>query len=108
MAGLFLANTLAGEAPRVPGGAPLGVGAVGRPADIFLAMPTWISRPFVWALLAAYLGCDLGEYVRPAPSAECLEAGALCELESGPLGVCESRRCRSSETPPCFMCTPQH
>ena len=82
--------------------------AVGRPADTFLAMPTWISRPFVWALLAAYLGCDLDEYVRPAPSAECLEAGALCELEGGPLGVCESRRCRSGEIPPCFMCTPQH
>ena len=92
----------------MPGGAHLGVEAVGRPADTFLAMPKSILRPFAWALLAAYLGCDLGEYVHPAPSAECLEAGALCELEGGSLGVCESWRCRPDETPPCFMCTPQH
>ncbi len=82
--------------------------AVGRPADTFLAMPTSIWRTFAGALLATHLGCDLGEYVRPAPGPDCREVGALCELESGPLGVCESRPCRSSETPPCLVCTPQH
>ncbi len=82
--------------------------AVGRPADTFLAMRTSISLTFAGALLAAYLGCDLGEYARPAPSGECREIGALCQLESGPLGVCESRPCRPGETPPCLTCTPQH
>ncbi len=34
-------------------------------------MPTLISQAFAVALLGACLGCDLGEYARPGPSAEC-------------------------------------
>ena len=84
------------------------LGAARRPADTFLAMPTSIWRTFAGVILATHLGCDLGEYVRPGPGPDCREVGALCELESGPLGVCESRPCRTGETPPCLVCTPQH
>ena len=45
-------------------------------------MPTLISQAFAVALLSACLGCDLGEYARPGPSAECRESGALCQLET--------------------------
>ena len=71
-------------------------------------MPISVSRALAGVLLAGCFGCDLGQYVRPGASAECREAGALCKLESGPLGVCESRPCHPGEMSPCFMCTPQH
>ena len=72
------------------------------------ALPALISRAFAALLLGACLSCDLGEYAKPEPSRECRDSGALCQLESGPLGVCESRPCRPGETLPCFTCTPQH
>ena len=93
---------------RVPSRAHPGRGPARRPAETFLPMPASIRRIFAGVLLATLLGCDLGEYVRPGPGPDCREVGALCELESGPLGVCESRPCRSGETPPCLVCTPQH
>ncbi len=71
-------------------------------------MPALVSRAFVALLVAACLGCDLDEYAQPEPSGECRESWALCQLEGGPLGVCESRACAPGETPPCFTCTPQH
>ena len=74
-------------------------------SDACLAL---ISRAFAALVLSACLGCDLGEYATPGPSRVCLESGALCQLESGPLGVCENRPCRPGETSPCFTCTPQH
>jgi hypothetical protein len=63
-----------------------------------------ILRTLTAAILSACLSCDVA-YTRPEPSGDCREAGAQCQLEGAPLGVCESRSC---ETPPCFTCTPQH
>ena len=71
-------------------------------------MRTSMLRTLAALLLAGPLGCDLEGYVQPAPGPICREAGALCALESGPLGVCESRSCRSDEAPPCLVCTSQH
>jgi hypothetical protein len=71
-----------------------------------------MRTPIRWALagwlLGSHLGCDFGEPASAAPSRECREFGALCGLENGPLGVCESRACGSGETPPCLVCTSQH
>jgi hypothetical protein len=63
-------------------------------------------------LLSGLLGvgssaCD-GDFVAHEPAAVCVEAGAQCVLPSGPLGVCESSACSAGESPPCFVCTPQH
>jgi hypothetical protein len=53
-------------------------------------------------LLACGAGCD------SAPPARCAEAGVQCQLEKGPLGVCERSACAPGETPPCFACVAQH
>ena len=51
--------------------------------------------------------CDLGS-ISDGPPANCSESGVLCQLASGPLGVCERTQCGPDHTPPCFQCTPQH
>ena len=53
-------------------------------------------------------GCDLEGALTPAPTAHCSEAGSLCHLEGGALGVCEQLSCKGGETPPCFKCVSQH
>jgi len=63
---------------------------------------------FAAPLLAAALSCELGEQAQAQPSATCREFGSLCDLGGGALGVCESRTCGAQQTPPCFVCTPQH
>lgn len=58
-------------------------------------------------LAFALVACDSGT-TASAPSSPCAEAGPLCQLPDGPLGVCERATCRAGEEPPCFQCTPQH
>ena len=82
-----------------------------------------MSQPkrFVWSMLRrsllatiavvistlATLGC--GEsFVAAEAVRECSEVATQCRLEDGPLGVCERRPCAVNESPPCFVCTPQH
>lgn len=70
--------------------------------------PRKISR--VAALIACLLvaaACDL-DSIGDAPAANCSESGVLCQLASGPLGVCERTQCGPDHSPPCFQCTPQH
>ena len=44
-----------------------------------------------------------------APSASgCTAVADQCQLEAGPLGVCERAACAQGQAPPCFQCTPQH
>lgn len=51
-------------------------------------------------------GCpDLAE--APVP-ATCAKLAAKCKLPSGPLGVCLETTCGPQETPPCYVCQPQH
>jgi hypothetical protein len=54
-----------------------------------------------------FLACDSSS-LSTNPPAVCKEAGALCELPGGPLGVCERSGCPAGTPPPCFQCTPQH
>ncbi len=64
----------------------------------------------VAALLASLLlasACN-PDSISDGPPAVCSESGVLCQLEKGPLGVCERTQCGPDETPPCFQCTPQH
>jgi len=58
------------------------------------------------ALAAALAGCpDLSE--APVPTT-CDKLAAKCKLPSGPLGVCITAECPPNESPPCFVCQPQH
>jgi len=59
------------------------------------------------AALGALAGCDPGSLSAPS-AARCVEVGAQCQLEAGPLGVCERAECAPGLAPPCFQCTPQH
>lgn len=70
-------------------------------------------RPSLLVMIAvviptlATLGC--GEaFVAAEAVRECSEVATQCRLADGPLGVCERRSCGADETPPCFVCTPQH
>lgn len=56
------------------------------------------------ALLVA--GCpNLAE----APiSKTCTRLADKCKLDHGPLGVCISSTCGAGQTPPCYVCQPQH
>ena len=71
-----------------------------KPPGIFFAV-------ILMASLVVAGACDL-DSIRDAPPANCSESGVLCQLASGPLGVCERTQCGSDHTPPCFQCTPQH
>ncbi|HEV7731954.1 MAG TPA: hypothetical protein VGR62_07320 [Candidatus Binatia bacterium] len=42
------------------------------------------------------------------PSSVCTTIGAQCQLDRGPLGVCESATCPAGASPPCFTCISQH
>ena len=61
-------------------------------------------------LLAATLAsaCDLSGLSESLPG-QCSEAGAQCQLATGPLGVCEQKLlCAAGEAEPCFLCVSQH
>ena len=51
--------------------------------------------------------CD-ASLLATEPSGVCTEAGAQCQLPTGPLGVCERSQCAAGETSPCFECVSQH
>jgi hypothetical protein len=55
----------------------------------------------------ALLACDSSSLSR-SPPVFCTEAGALCKLPQGPLGVCERSACPDGGSSPCFRCTSQH
>ena len=59
------------------------------------------------AALGLLVACDAGSLSVPSP-ARCIAVADQCQLEKGPLGVCERSACAPGETPPCFQCTPQH
>lgn len=59
------------------------------------------------ALASQLLGCDTGISTGGLPVV-CTESGVQCQLEAGPLGVCERAPCRDGASPPCFSCAPQH
>ena len=73
---------------------------------------TLFRRPLVAMIVVVIptlvtLGC--GEaFVAAEAVRECSEVATQCRLEDGPLGVCERRACGANESPPCFVCTPQH
>lgn len=54
-----------------------------------------------------FTGCD-ASLLETAPSGVCTEAGAQCQLPTGPLGVCERSQCPSGVPSPCFECISQH
>ncbi len=60
-------------------------------------------------ILAALLlsACD-ASVLAIAPSTVCTEAGAQCQLPTGPLGVCERSQCPTGVGSPCFECISQH
>lgn len=62
---------------------------------------------FATFVLLAIAGCEQ-DFLAEGPDARCTEVGAQCVLPDGPLGVCESIACGEGESPPCFVCTPQH
>jgi hypothetical protein len=64
-------------------------------------------RMLAAVLLAILTGCG-PDATQPAPTAECREAGAQCQLSAGPLGVCEQSHCEPGQAPPCYRCIPQH
>ena len=59
----------------------------------------------IHALFATGCGQD---FVAAEAVSECSEVATQCRLSDGPLGVCERRTCGADESPPCFVCTPQH
>jgi hypothetical protein len=67
------------------------------------------ARRIAAALLtaAALAACDPSSLGSSTPT-HCVEVAAQCQLEAGPLGVCERTECAAGEVPPCFVCTPQH
>ncbi len=52
--------------------------------------------------------CDLPDSIESTPPTACAQIGVQCQLPGGPLGVCQSAPCSAGQTPPCFVCTPQH
>jgi len=73
-----------------------------------------VLRSSVAVLLAAIAAsvpfasaCDAG-FVADVPSAVCEVAGEQCQLEAGPLGVCERTECATREDSACFECVSQH
>ena len=52
--------------------------------------------------------CDLGNSIESTRPTACAQIGVQCQLPGGPLGVCQSAPCSAGQTPPCFVCTPQH
>jgi hypothetical protein len=61
------------------------------------------------AALSALLLCACDTNVLGTPtSAVCTEAGAQCQLPTGPLGVCERAQCPAGVASPCFECISQH
>jgi hypothetical protein len=50
-------------------------------------------------------GCPTDTGAR-TPKKECTNAGDLCKLPEGPLGVCAPTACKPGE--PCLRCMPQH
>ena len=62
--------------------------------------------PLIVLLLLA--ACNLPDLIESAPPPACAQIGAQCQFPGGPLGVCQSAPCSAGQTPPCFVCTPQH
>ncbi len=61
------------------------------------------------AVLSALLLCACDTNVLGTPtSTVCTEAGAQCQLPTGPLGVCERSQCLDGVASPCFECISQH
>jgi hypothetical protein len=71
-------------------------------------------NPFRVAFLAiaiaiALCGCDAESLaIAPAAGAACAAAGDRCQLEKGPIGICERTPCEAGEAGACFHCSPQH
>ena len=60
-------------------------------------------------LLLALWGCDAESLsIAPSAGASCSAAGDRCQLEKGPVGICERTRCEAGAAEPCFYCSPQH
>jgi hypothetical protein len=67
------------------------------------------SRLVLLGLVAALAGCDAESLsIAPAAGTACTAAGQRCQLEKGPVGICERITCESGAAGPCFYCSPQH
>ena len=63
----------------------------------------WILASLALSLTA----CDASVLESAAPTV-CTEAGAQCQLPTGPLGVCERAQCPAGAVGPCYECISQH
>jgi len=63
----------------------------------------------VLVLAAALAGCDAESLsITPSAGTACTAAGDRCQLEKGPVGICERSTCEPGVPGPCFHCSPQH
>ena len=83
---------------------------VTRFAAAWLYEPDALQLPVAIAVLVTSLCVACAPEIEGdgAVPASCNAIGALCQLPDGPLGVCEQIPCAAGDTPPCFVCTPQH
>jgi len=85
----------------------------GRRKNHALLLGRRSHRRALWAAVAVAMsmlgsiGCG-EDFVAAEAVGECAEVATQCRLADGPLGVCERRSCGVDESPPCFVCTPQH
>ncbi len=78
--------------------------AATRPASVRRNLARGVA---LLATALAVAACNV-ESLLDGPAATCVESGVQCQLDAGPLGVCERTQCGAGETSPCFQCTPQH
>lgn len=68
------------------------------------------TATIAWLLASVALfltACDASVLESAAPTV-CTEAGAQCQLPTGPLGVCERSQCPADAIGPCYDCISQH
>lgn len=60
-------------------------------------------------LALATAGCPPASNGSGGPTEICTKQFEQCKLPGGgQLGVCDRRECKDDESPPCFVCMPQH
>ena len=66
-------------------------------------------RAMLFCLAGLLAGCDPEALsITPSAGAACSAAGDRCQLEKGPIGICERSTCEAGVAGPCFHCSPQH
>src|SRR5688572_19105211 len=69
----------------------------------------WASRRVVLLpLLVAGLSMTACPRGKSQTIRRCTQAYEQCQLEGGPLGVCQEVTCSAGQAPPCFNCVSQH